>query len=91
MQMLSSSFASSLEDSTHGYSILLKNTPTSLFVTGDELDGNGDCVHKAVDSVEPDYTGKVDQGTKEGPAPPESYNSTTYPRTRDQNIKSNSR
>ena len=46
-------------------------------------------MHKAVDSVEPDYTGKVDQGTKEGPAPPESYNSTTYPRTRDQNIKSN--
>ena len=39
-------------------------------MAGEELDGNGDCVHKAVDSVEPDYTGKVDQGTKEGPAPP---------------------
>ena len=47
-----------------------RGEPPSQFVAGEELDGNGDCVHKAVDSVEPDYTGKVDQGTKEGPAPP---------------------
>ena len=61
-------------------------------MTGEELDGNGDCVHKAVDSVEPGYTGKADQGSRDHPCTyTESYNSTTYPRTRDQNIKSNSR
>ena len=35
-------------------------------MTGDQLEGNGDCVHKAVDCVEPGYTGKADQGSKEG-------------------------
>ena len=62
---------------------MLKNTPTSLFVTGDELDGNGDCVHKAVDSVEPDYTGKADQGSRDHPCT-ESYNISQDKRVKNQ-------
>ena len=57
-----------------------RGEPPSQFVAGEELDGNGDCVHKAVDSVEPDSTGKVDQGTKEGTtrAPTQSHTTVQH-------------
>ena len=52
-------------------------------MTGEELDGNGDCVHKAVDSVEPGYTGKADQGSRDHPCK-ESYNISQDKRVKNQ-------